>query len=427
MNTEIPSQSGMAAGIAGAIRYTLPNGIVALIQRNPSTPTVCVHGDVRVGAVLEPAEQNGVAVFTGAALIRGAGPRSFQQIVAETEERGCSVNAGGGLHTSGFGAKALAEDLPLILEILADMIVRPGFPEHEVEKLRGQFLMGLRESEQETGTQASRATRELLFPPTHPYSRLSSGSLETVAKISRADLARFHNYYHPALTTIAVVGDVEPAAVIADLERYFSGWEPVGPPIELQLPAVQPIHGAQRRNISMAGKVQSDIIYAVHGLRRDDADYYPAMMANMILGRLGMGGRLGENVREKQGMAYYCYSSLEADLGAGPWATIAGVSPANVERTIAAILEEIERFRADGPDTQELDDARAYLTGSLVLGLETNDGIAGTLLAIERFGLGLDYIARYPEIINAISHEQIIEAARRYLSTENYVLAVAGP
>jgi zinc protease len=140
-----------------------------------------------------------------------------------------------------------------------------------------------------------------------------------------------------------------------------------------------------------------------------------------------MGGRLGEQVREEQGMAYYCYSGLEADLGAGPWVAVAGVSPANVERAIEAILREVARFIADGPSGQERSDARDYLTGSLVLSLETNDGVASTLLTIERHGLGLDFIDRYPAIIGGVTHEQIVEAARRYLSTERYVLAVAGP
>lgn len=415
------------SGIAGATRHVLPNGLTALIQRNPSTPTVSVRGELRIGAAQEPAEQNGLAVFTGAALIRGAGGRSFQQIVAETEERGCSVSAGGGLHTSGFGGKALVEDLPLVLEILADMLTAPTFPAQEVERLRGQFLMGLRESEQETGTQASRAARELLYPPEHPYSRLSSGTMATVQALTRDDLAAFHARYHPAGGAVAVVGDVEPDAVIEALGRHLGPWRPAGTAPALELPPVPPLSAVSRRDIAMPGKVQSDVIWAVHGLRRDDPDYYAAMMANMILGRLGMGGRLGENVRERQGMAYYCYSGLEADLGAGPWSAAAGVNPANVERAVEAILHEVAAFAAEGPTDQELSDARDYLTGSLVLSLETNDGIAGTLLAIERYGLGLDYIDRYPGIIGGVTREQIVEAARRYLSTEHYVLTVAGP
>jgi zinc protease len=248
-----------------------------------------------------------------------------------------------------------------------------------------------------------------------------------VQAITRDDLVAFHRLYHPAAMRIAVVGDVEPEPMIAELERAFGGWEPLADPVRLDIPAAPAVQGFQRRDIPMAGKVQSDIIWGVHGLKRSDPDYYAAMIANMVLGRLGIGGRLGENVRENQGMAYYVSSSLEADLGAGPWLAIAGVNPANVERAIQAMLHEIDTFKQDGPTEQELSDVRAFLTGSLVLGLETSSGIAGALLAIERHNLGMDYIVRYPDLINGVTSEDVVRVARRYLSTENCVLTVAGP
>lgn len=423
--TSSPTRS--SSGIAGATRFVLPNGLVALIQRNPHSPTVSVRGDVGIGSVHEPADKGGLATFTGAALIRGAGQRSFQEIVAETEALGCSVNAGGGQHGTGFGAKALSEDLPLVLEILADMVQRPTFPEHEIERLRGQFLMGLRENEQETRYQASRAIRSMLYPSDHPYSRLSSGTVESVSAITRDDLIGFQSLFQPNLTRIAIVGDVEPEAVKELLERTFGGWQVTKEPLSEELPPVPALNGIRRQDIVLEGKVQSDIFLCTLGLKRKDPDYYAAMLANLILGSIGMGGRLGENVRENQGMAYSVFSGFDAGIGAGPWTAAAGVHPANIERAIAAILHEIEQFKQDGPTELELSDARAYLTGSVVLTLETNDGIAGTLLGIERFDLGLDYIDRYPEIINAVSREAIVEAARRYFSTENYVLATAGP
>lgn len=416
-----------ASSIATATRHAMSNGMVALIQRNPNSPSVSVRGDVGVGAANESPEKNGLAVFTGAALIRGTAQRTFQQIVAETEALGATVNAGGGMHSSGFGGRALTEDFSLILGILADMLRSPTFPAQEVERLRGQFLMSLRESEQETRTQASRVARALLFPPEHPYSRLTSGRIETVKSLTRDDLVAFQQLYHPALTTIAIVGDVDPPAVIEALEQVFGSWEVSGVPPSRQLPQPQPLAGVTRRDITMPSKVQSDVIWGVHGLSRTDPDYYIASVANMILGRIGLGGRLGDNVREQQGLAYSCGSSLDADVGAGPWAALAGVNPANVERAVAAIVHEIATFRADGPTDAELNDARDYMTGSLALGLETNDGIAGTLLGIERYGLGLDYIARYPSIMRNISAEQIVDVARKYLSTEHYIVVVAGP
>ena len=409
------------------LRHVFANGVVALIQRNAASPTVSVRGEVRVGAVHERDEQTGLAIFTAAALIRGAGERTFQEIVSTTESIGASVNAGAGMNAGGFAGRSLSEDLPLILEILSDMIIRPSFPELELGRLRGQILMGLRESEQEPRTQASRAVRTMLFPEGHPYRRLSTGTFETVEALTRADLLAFHQLYHPESVRIAIVGDVEPDQVIALLERTFGSWTSQHQAPDFQLPEVPALTTIQRENIQMAGKSQSDVVWAVHGLKRNAKDFYAASMANMLLGRLGMGGRLGENVRERQGVAYYVGSSFEADWGAGPWAALAGVNPENVERTITAILHEIEVFMREGPDPEELSDARDFMAGSTVLGLETNDGIASTLLAIERHNLGLDYIARYPTIIRAVTIEEIIAAAQHYLSTDAYVLAVAGP
>lgn len=419
--------NGATEGAATALRHTLSNGIVVLLQRNPSSPIVSVRGDVQMGAVYEPAEKAGLSALTGAALIRGTQQRTFQQIMDETEMRGCSVHTGGGLHSSGFAGKSLAEDLPLILEIMRDVVVSPTFPASEVEKLRGQFLMGLRESEQETHTRAARAARALLYPAVHPYSRSVSGTPTTVQQLTRDDLVAFHQRYHPAVMSMAVVGAIDPEAVIKLLEELFGGWEPASERPRLELPPVSPIVGVQRQDIAMAGKVQSDIIWAVHGLQRIHPDYYAAMIGNVILGRLGIGGRLGSNVREEQGMAYYVQSNLEADMGAGPWVALAGVGPANVERAIESILHEIETFTQQGPTEEELADVRAYLTGSLVLGLETNGGIAGMLLSVERYGLGMDYITRYPDIINGVSYDDVVRVARTYLSTQDYVLTVAGP
>jgi zinc protease len=422
-----PFPSNRAGTIATALRYELPNGMVALVQRNATAPTVSVYGEVRVGAANEPPEKNGLSAFTGAALIRGAGHRTFQEIVARTEAVGASVNAGGGMHSTGFAGRSLNEDVALILEILSDMVRAPMFPDEEIERLRGQFLMALREDEQDTSVRASRALRSIMFPPTHPYSRLSRGTIETISTLTREDLLQFHTLYHPAATTIAVVGDIDPAAVMALIERFFGDWQAPGAPPRVTLPDPLPLPDQRRVHIALDGKSQTDIIWAVHGLDRRSPDYYAASVANMILGQLGIGGRLGERVREEQGLAYYCGSSLDADLGAGPWTAMAGVNPAHVERAIDAIVREIKQFAAEGPTEQELADARDFMTGRLAIGLETNDSIASTLLGIERYQLGLDYIERYPAIISSIDRDQVVEVARRYLATDDYAIVTAGP
>jgi zinc protease len=139
-----------------------------------------------------------------------------------------------------------------------------------------------------------------------------------------------------------------------------------------------------------------------------------------------MMGRIGQNVREKQGMAYYAYSDLRAGLLAGPWWVKAGVSAANVDRAVAAIVHEIKELQDHGPAPDELADARTFLTGSLAVRLETSQGAAQMLADIELFGLGLDYLERYAAIIAGTSRDAIVRAIRRF-PTGAYALAVAGP
>ncbi|XSG76447.1 M16 family metallopeptidase [Herpetosiphon llansteffanensis] len=410
-----------------ATRHVLSNGIVVLLQRNPNSPTVSIQGEIALGQVHEPAALNGVAVFTASALNRGTTTRSFHDITNLTEDRGCSIAASAGRHTTSFGGKALSDDAPLILELLADVLRNPTFPEREIERLRTQFVTMLRQSEQDTRSQASKAAREQLYPSDHPYYLSPNGSLETVPAITTADLAAFAKRYHPAATTIAIVGDIDETTILAEVERWFGDWQGQGEPPTTNVPEVAQPQKVQRREIVVEGKTQSDLVWAVPGLARTDPDFYAAMMANLVLGQLGLMGRLGENVRDKQGLAYYATSRIDADVGAGAWVVYAGINAKNVDRALNAIQEEVDRLLAEGISELERSDSVAYLTGMLGISLEANSGIANMLLNIERFKLGLDYVQRYPEIIGSVTLEQIHAAAKRLLSADRYVIGVAGP
>jgi zinc protease len=150
------------------------------------------------------------------------------------------------------------------------------------------------------------------------------------------------------------------------------------------------------------------------------------MMANLILGQIGLMGRLGERVREQQGMAYYAYSDLRAGLLAGPWWVRAGVNPSNEERAVDSILHELRAFRESGPSAEELGDAQDFLAGSLAVRLETNGGIAQMLADIELFNLGLDYVVRYPAIVRSLAHDAVTRAIGMF-PLDAYSLAIAGP
>ena len=177
----------------------------------------------------------------------------------------------------------------------------------------------------------------------------------------------------------------------------------------------------------MDNKSQVDFVLGNIGPSRLASDFYAAYVGDTILGQLGLGGRIGQSVRDNEGMAYYARSNLSSGLGPGPWFIYAGVNPAAVDRAIELILTQIGRFREEAVSDQELADAKAYLTGILPLQMESNEGIAATLLEIHLYQLGDDFIARYPDLIHAITKEEIQLAAQKYLSHEVYALSIAGP
>lgn len=411
-----------------AERHTLPNGMRVVILTTRHAPTISIYGDIGRGAVDEPAERAGLALFTGSALTRGTAQRSYQQIVQQTEELASNVSTWSGQHQSNFSARCLREDLPTVLAILADVLRHPTFPPEEIEQLRAQYLMYLRESDDEPQDQAIRAMCRLLYPADHPYSRLTVGTSETIQRITRDDLLAFHQQYHPAATILTLVGDVDSDTALALLGAVFGDWHPATPPPPAApLPPVPPLTAPQHETIALAGKTQTDLVWATHGIARTDPDYYAVLVANVILGQSGMGGRLSDVLRQDKGLVYSAGSGISADVAAGPWYAYASVNPPDVPAAVAALQHEIAHFAADGPTEQELADVQAYLTGSMVLGLEGNMGLASVLLGIERHGLGADFISRYPAIINALTHDEVTAAARRYLNTAAYVLVAAGP
>lgn len=415
-------------------RRTLDNGITVLARGNFLSPSVVLSGYLRVGSVDDPPEQAGLASFVADMLDHGTRNRTFDEISEAIESIGASLSVGGGLHVTSFGVKCLAEDLDHVLEVLGDVLRNPVFPEKETEKVRGQLLTSLQERDNDTRSVAGLTFLKLAYPEGHPYARSGDGYIETVNAIARDDLAAFYErYYHPAGAIIAVAGAIDPEEAISKVEEVLGDWQPNDPRPPQDVPEIRYPGGSTaltevRREVrEMPDKAQTDIVLGVPGITRKDPLFYSARVANTILGTFGMGGRLGDKVRDEQGMAYYIFSQLSAHLGRGPWRVITGVNPANVERALETILAEIHRMQDEPVTEEELEDAKSYLTGSLPLILETNEGVASTLLDMELFELELDYLQRYPELIYAVTIEQVQQAAQQVFPKDAYALAIAGP
>ncbi|RMG72917.1 MAG: insulinase family protein [Chloroflexi bacterium] len=409
-------------------RVQFPNGMVVLVYETPHTQSVVLSGSLPAGSIYHAPEEGGLAALTSGGLMRGTIHRDFDQIHSTLEDIGADLDTTYGVHKMGFGGKALAEDLPTLIDVLADVIRNPTFSEDQIERLRGESLTWLKYRQQNTQWLASRTFRQMVYPKTHPYHYSARGTLETLPTITLEQIRTFHQQYYGARGMILViVGAVRAADAVEIVARYFADWDnPHQPPVR-QLPSIDLRPAGQQQMIGVPGKTQSDIIMGTLGPSRTAPDYHAANLANSILGQFGMMGRIGDVVREREGLAYYAGSQLEGGYGPGAWRFSAGVDPANVQRVIDLIRQEIHRMVTEPVSVDDLADNQSYFTGRLPLQLESNDGIAGILHSMEAYQLGLDYLATYRDTIYRLTPDDLLRAAQRYLDPDNLVISIAGP
>ena len=408
-------------------REVLHNGITILTRSNFNSPSVVISGYFEAGALFDPDDKLGLADYVTSALMRGTKKHNFDEIYNILESAGASLGFNTGVHKSGFSGRSLAEDLPLLLNLLSDSLTQPAFPKVEMEKLRAQILTGLAISAEDTSDMASETFDKILFK-NHPYSRPDEGTPESIIQIKREDLVKFHrNHYGPRGMVIAIVGAVKPEEAIRQVKRALGGWQVKGQKEALELPELKPLKKTVSKHHRIPGKSQSDIVVGTNGPKRKDAEFLSATLGNNILGQFGMMGRIGESVREKEGLAYYAYSSLNAGIGPGSWEVNAGVNPGNVSKATNLIIDELKRFIQDGVTEDELADSKANFIGRLPLSLESNGGVAGALLNIERHNLAMDYYLRYTDLVNEVTCEDVLSTARKYIDPDRLAIAVAGP
>jgi zinc protease len=407
-------------------RVALDNGVVVLAKQTTATPAVTLHAMFRAGSIYDPAHLPGSAHFLGRVLDRGTERLTAEAISEELDNRGVALQMRVTRHMTAVSVDCLAEDVEAILELLADIVQRPSFPEDQVALRRREILTRLR---QDADNPASRVVEELfplLYGTTHPYGWPSKGTAASLESIDRTTLAEFHRrWFAPERLSLAMVGDLEPERAVALVSGLFGDWkggdraEPTLPPVTRR--TTRTVHVTTMRD-----KAQADIAYGFVTIARTDPQYYAWWVMNTVFGQYGIGGRIGDDVRERQGLAYYAYSSFDPHVVPGPLLIRAGVDGTNVDRALATIDEHVRKIAAEGPTALEVADSKRFLTGSLPRMLETNGGIAFFLQSAEHFGLGLDYDLRLPGLIDRVTRDET-HAAAATLSPDHATVAIAGP
>ena len=409
------------------VRKELGNGITFLARENFASPSVVISGYLKVGALQEDPDMAGLASMTAASLMRGTRARKFSDIYESIESIGARLNFSAGKHSISFSAKSLAEDLGVLLDLLHEVLLTPNFPKAQVERLRAEKLTALAIRDQETSSRADLAFSELIYKG-HPYATPTEGNRATVAELTPANVRSFHRkYFQPDGMAICVVGGVKAGQAAKAVSTRFSSWKANGKLPDLSVPAVEPPQGLKRAHVDLEGKSQTDLVLGIAGPPRSDPDFVSAALANNILGRFGMYGRIGDVVREEAGLAYYAYSTLSGGIGPGPWQVIAGVNPANLERVIELVRAELRKISTRPPDQDELDDNQANFIGRLPLQLESNEGVAGAIMNAERHSLGIDYYQKYPTLVADVTRDEILRVAQRFIDPDNLAIASAGP
>lgn len=409
------------------VRQSFENGATVLVQQTATHPAVTLYVTLLAGSCNDPADRVGLAHFVSRVIDRGTARRTADELGEALDGRGVTLNVHVTRHLFTLSCVCLSEDLEAVLDLVADVVMRPMFPPAEVETRRGEIVTAIRQDEDSPAAVAGDALMGLLYPAGHPYGRPAKGSVAGVEAIVRDHLVEFHRrHFFPAGLLVTIVGDVAPPLAVDAAWRSLGGWY-VPPLPALVPPSPARPAGRQQLVVPMMNKAQVDIAYGFAALARDDADYLPLLLVNNVLGQYGLGGRLADSIRERQGMAYYVFSSFEGNVAQGPLVVRAGVAPGDVERTVASIDREVRAMAADGVTGAELADAKRYLIGSLPRLLETNGGIASFLQTAELFGLGLDYDRRLPGLLDSVTRDQAHVAARRVLDSDRAALAIAGP
>ena len=420
------------AGLAGPAglnptREAFDNGVVFIGKRTRTTPAVSMNLAVRAGSMCDPDDAVGATWLLSRLIDRGTVTRSALDIADELDDRGIGLTIMVTRHILSIVCTCLADDFEPVFSLLGEMLVQPSLPDDEIATRKGEVITAIRQDEDNPAVRATEALMALLYPDGHPYGRRTKGTVEAVEGLTRDRLVRLHaDRFAPSELTAVVVGDVEVERVQDIAARVFGGWRKPRPaPIALASPS--PALGRRRLVIPMMNKAQADIAYGFTTIRRADPAYEALRLMNNVLGQYALGGRLGDSIRERQGMAYYVSSSVDPNVVEGPLVIRAGVSPANVERAVASIDEELTRLVRDGISAKELDDSRRYLIGAMPRSLETNAAIATFLQSVEFFGLGLDYDVRMPDLLRAVTLDDVNAVARRALDPARATVVIAGP
>jgi len=402
----------------------LRNGLNVVLMESHKVPLVQIEIMVRGGTALDPGGKTGLASMTADMMEEGAGGRTSLEFADAIDFLGGSISAYAGTHSSGVNLFTPLSKLDSAVALFADMVRRPMFPPAELDRLKNERLTTLIQWHDEPRAIASALFNKTLFGNSHPYGAMTIGDERSIRGFSVDDLREFHRkVFTPANATVIVVGDVKADALMAKLERAFGDWTGEGIDIP-KVPTAPQVTSREIYLVDKPGAAQSEIRIGRIGVNRMTPDYYATVVMNTILGG-SFSSRLNQNLRERNGYTYGAGSRFLYRLSEGPFLASAAVQTDVTDKALTEFFNELRAIREPVTD-DELTRARNYVALDYPNSFETISQTAGELAELVMYGLPDDYFNTYVGNVLAVSKEQVLEAATKYIDPDKIAIIVVG-
>jgi zinc protease len=409
-------------------RRKLSNGMEVMVVEKHALPLLNLHVVFSTGRCEDPAEKPGLAAMMASLWDEGTSTRSSEQIAAELAGIGASLSFAADTENTTARLFTLKRQLGKALEVAVDVLRNPVFPQAELERERAMALGRLEQVRNEPTLLAGIAVNQILYGADHPYGRPQFGTAEAIGGLSREDVQNFYRTrVNPSRAAVIAVGDVTADEIVAELEKTLGQWKPAAALAEPNLPSLPAAEGTSLVLVDKPGAAQSVIEVAIVAARRKSPDYFPLMMMNTMLGGQ-FASRLNLNLREDKGYTYGARSYFDWHAHqAGPLLASASVQTAVTAPAVVEFLKEFEGMAGGRPITaEELEFCRKYITRGFPAGFETSSQIATQLETLYGFGLPDDYFTRVVPAVSAVTADDVLQVAKKYLPLDRLTVVVVG-
>ena len=423
--SEVP-KPGTAKPLQVAVPETaqLANGLTLILNTRRGLPIVAANLVVKSGSDTNPADAPGLANFTVSLLDQGTATRSAVQIANQVAQLGATLNANSSMDASFIAARALKKNFGATLELAADIVLHPAFPTEEIERQRASRLAQLVQQRENANVLAVRISNLALYGERHPYGYTELGTEASVRALTRDGMLNFWKQnFVPNNSALVVAGDITMAELRPLAEKVFGAWQRGMPP----MPSLAAPGATQARIliVDRPGAPQTQLRVATIGAPRSIPEFQPIQVMNTALGGL-FSSRINMNLREEHGYTYGAGSGFDFRRGAGPFAIATGVRTDVTAPAVSEILKEV-RGMADMPmKVEELARAKDARTQSLPAGFQTSQAAAASFAQLFIYDLGLDYYSHVAERVTAVTADQALAAAKKYLLPDRMVIVAVG-